>query len=133
MAAAPQRLPDFLVLGTQKGGTTSLQQLLGHHPEVFLAAGKEVHYFSLHHDQPLSWYAAHYATAAAEQRCGDITPFYLFHPEIPGRIRALLPQVKLIALLRDPVERALSQVFHARRLGFEPLEPAEALAAEART
>ena len=41
MAAAPQRLPDFLVLGTQKGGTTSLQQLLGHHPEVFLAAGKE--------------------------------------------------------------------------------------------
>ena len=130
MAAAPQRLPDFLVLGTQKGGTTSLQQLLGHHPEVFLAAGKEVHYFSLHHDQPLSWYAAHYATAAADQRCGDITPFYLFHPEIPGRIRALLPQVKLIALLRDPVERALSQVFHARRLGFEPLEPAEALAAE---
>ena len=46
------------------------------------------------------------------------------------RIRALLPHVKLIALLRDPVERALSQVFHARRLGFEPLEPAAALAAE---
>ena len=130
MQSTSLRLPDFLVIGTQKGGTTSLQQLLARHRQVFLPPCKEVHYFSLHHEQPASWYAAHYSDATDGQLCGDITPFYLFHPEIPQRIRALLPQVKLIALLRDPVERALSQVFHARRLGFEPLQPAAALAAE---
>ena len=124
------RLPHFLVIGTQKGGTTSLQRLLEQHPGVFLPACKEVHYFSLHSDQPPPWYAHHSQQARWWQRRGDITPYYLFHPEAPRRIKTLLPRVRLIALLRDPAERALSQVFHARRHGFEPLEPAEALAAE---
>ena len=126
-----QRLPDFLGLGTQKGGTSTLHALLKTHPDVFLPARKEVHYFSLHAHQPIHWYANHYVAAEADQRCGDITPYYLFHPEAPARIHALLPGVKLIVLLRDPVERCLSQVFHARRLGFEALEPEAALAAEA--
>lgn len=123
-------LPHFLVLGTQKGGTTSLHRLLAQHPQVFLPACKEVHYFSLHDEQPLSWYAEHYDAAQPGQLRGDITPYYLFHPRAPQRIRAVLPRVRLIALLRDPVERALSQVFHARRHGFEPLELEAALAAE---
>ena len=124
------RLPDFLGLGTQKGGTTSLQKLLEQHPGVYLPPCKEVHYFSLHAQQPARWYAAHYGEARRGQRRGDITPFYLFHPDVPARIRLLLPQARMIVLLRDPVERALSQVFHARRHGFEALEVAEALAAE---
>lgn len=124
------RLPHFLVLGTQKGGTTSLQKLLERHPGVFLPPCKEVHYFSLHADQPASWYAAHYADARLGQRRGDITPFYLFHPQAPERIHRLIPRVRLIALLRDPVERALSQVFHAQRHGFETLAVNDALAAE---
>jgi len=124
------RLPHFLGLGTQKGGTTTLQKLLEKHPGVYLPPCKEVHYFSLHAEQPPSWYSAHYDEARWRQRRGDITPFYLFHPNAPGHIRALLPQAQLIVLLRDPVERALSQVFHARRNGFEPLEVADALAAE---
>jgi hypothetical protein len=124
------RLPDFLVLGTQKGGTTTLHQLLDAHPEVFLPSCKEVHYFDLNHQQQPNWYGAHYARATPAQHCGDITPFYLFHPEVPQRIHALIPQALLIVLLRDPVERALSQVFHARRKGFETLPPEEALAAE---
>ena len=124
------RLPTFLCLGTQKGGTTTLHNLLAQHPQVFLPACKEVHYFSLHDRQPLSWYAEHYRAAQPGQRCGDITPYYLFHPRAPEMIRQVLPQAKLIVLLRDPVERALSQVFHARRLGFEPLELEAALAAE---
>lgn len=126
-----QRLPDFLGLGTQKGGTSTLHALLKTHPDVFLPARKEVHYFSLHAHQPTHWYANHYVEAKQDQRCGDITPYYLFHPEAPERIHALLPGVKMIVLLRDPVERCLSQVFHARRLGFEALEPEAALAAEA--
>jgi hypothetical protein len=124
------RLPDFLGLGTQKGGTTSLQKLLELHPGAYLPPGKELHYFSLHGDRGVAWYADQFSAAGPEQRCGEITPYYLFHPEAPGRIQALLPQARLIVLLRDPVERALSQYFHARRHGFEPLELAEALAAE---
>ena len=124
------RLPHFLVLGTQKGGTTSLQKLLEHHTRVFLPSCKEVHYFSLHSEQPAAWYANHFRKARWWQRRGEITPFYLFHPQAPERIHALLPNVQLIALLRDPVERALSQVFHARRHGFESLDVEDALAAE---
>ena len=124
------RLPDFLGLGTQKGGTSTLQALLKTHPGVFLPPCKEVHYFSLHAEKPRQWYANHYAAAGQRQRCGDITPYYLFHPDAPQRIRSLLPRVRMVVLLRDPVERCLSQVFHAQRLGFEPLEPEEAIDAE---
>jgi hypothetical protein len=128
--AASGRLPDFLCLGTQRGGTTTLQKLLERHPQVFLPACKEVHYFSLHADKDPQWYADHYRTAGPGQLCGDITPYYLFHPEAPRRIRALLPAAKLIVLLRDPVQRALSQYFHSLQLGLEHLPLEEALAAE---
>jgi hypothetical protein len=124
------RLPDFLGLGVQKGGTTTLHRLLLDHPEVFLPEQKEVHYFSLHYRRGPAWYASHYEAVAAGLCCGDITPYYLFHPEAPGRLKALLPAARLIVLLRDPVERSLSQVFHARRLGLEPLDLEAALAAE---
>ena len=127
----PARLPDFLGLGTQKGGTTSLHQWLSTHPQVFLPACKEVHYFDQQPEQPTSWYAQHFQNAQPEQVCGEITPFYLFHPDVPTRIHAVLPKVRMIVLLRDPVERTLSQVFHARKRGFESLMPEEALAAEA--
>ena len=113
----------------QKGGTTSLQRLLEHHPGAFLPPAKELHYFSLHYNQGEAWYRQQFAGAAVGQRCGEITPYYLFHPAAPQRIAALLPNVKLVLLLRDPVERALSQYFHSRRLGVEPLELEPALAA----
>ena len=61
---------------------------------------------------------------------GDITPFYLFHSAAPARIRSVLPNARLVALLRDPVERTLSQYFHARRLGYEHLDLEAALDAE---
>ena len=126
----PARLPDFLGLGTQKGGTTSLHQWLSSHPRVFLPACKEVHYFDLQPEQPPRWYANHFQEAQPEQACGEITPFYLFHPDVPARIHTVVPEVRMIVLLRDPVERALSQVFHARKRGFENLIPEEAIAAE---
>ncbi len=125
------RLPDFLGVGVQKGGTTTLQRLLEQHPGAFLPPTKEIHYFSLHYVEGEAWYGRQFAAARLDQRCGEITPYYLFHPEAPARIQRLLPQVRLIVLLRDPVERALSQVFHSRRLGLEPLELEPALEAEA--
>ncbi len=124
-------LPDFLGIGVQKGGSTSLQRLLEQHPGAHMAASKELHYFSLHYAAGDGWYRQQFADAAPGQRCGEITPYYVFHPAAPERIGALLPQVKLIVLLRDPVERALSQVFHSVRLGLEPLPLEQALAAEA--
>ncbi|MCP9819460.1 sulfotransferase [Synechococcus sp. Cruz-9H2] len=123
-------LPVFLGLGVQKGGTTTLHGWLSSHPQVHLPPVKELHYFSLHHERGPAWYAARFADAPPGSLCGDITPYYIFHPEAPRRIQALLPEVRLIVLLRDPVDRALSQYFHSRRLGFEPLELEEALAAE---
>ena len=124
------RLPDFLGIGTQKGGTSYLHGLLQQHPHAFLAHPKELHFFSLHHGQGLDWYANHFAKAKAEQRCGEITPYYLFHPLTAERIHAAIPDVKLIVLLRDPLERALSQYLHSKRLGLEPLELEAAFAAE---
>ena len=101
------RLPHFLGLGTQKGGTTSLQKMLEQHPGVYLPPCKEVHYLSLNSQQPPSRYAAHYKGARHKQRPGDITPFYLFHPKVPAQIRKVLPDARMIVMLRDPVERAL--------------------------
>lgn len=124
------RLPDFLGLGVQKGGTTTLQRLLEQHPSAYLPAAKELHYFSLHFAEGEAWYRAYFAGAAPEQRCGEITPYYVFHPQAPDRVQALLPQSRLIVLLRDPVERALSQYFHSRRLGLEVLSLEAALVAE---
>lgn len=125
-----KRLPQFLCLGAQKAGTTTLHHMLAAHPQVFLPPGKEVHFFSLHYQLGPAWYAAHFEQALPEQHLGEITPYYLFHPLAPARIAALLPEVRCIALLRDPVERCLSHYFHARRLGFEDLTLPEALAAE---
>ena len=124
------RLPDFLGIGTQKGGTTYLHGLLQQHPQVYLAQPKELHFFSLYQHRGLDWYSHHFDGATADQLCGEITPYYLFHPLAAERIAAALPKVKLIVLLRDPVERALSQYFHSKRLGLELLDLEEAFAEE---
>lgn len=124
------RLPDFLCLGAQRAGTTILHDMLRQHPGVHLPATKEVQYFSLHASRPLRWYASWFAGAAPGQQIGDVTPYYLFHPRAPAAIAASLPDVRLIVLLRDPVDRSLSGYFHAKRHGMEPLGIEAAFAAE---
>jgi hypothetical protein len=124
------RLPQFLCVGTQKGGTTTLHALLSGHPQVFLPQEKELHFFSSHHGSGPRWYSNHFLAACPGQVRGEITPYYLFHPEAPRRIQALLPQARLIVLLRDPVARTLSQYFHSYRLGLETLDLEAALRAE---
>ncbi len=125
------RRPDFLGIGAQKAGTTTLHELLRHHPDVFVPDLKETHFFSRHFDQSQEWYDDHFRTALSTQTVGEVTPYYLFHPAAPARIAAALPGARLFVLLRDPVDRALSGYFHAKRLGMEPLPIDEAFEVEA--
>lgn len=124
-------LPQFLGLGVQKGGTTTLQRLLEQHPQAWLPPTKELHFFSLHYARGAQWYSDCFVDVNVNQRCGEITPYYIFHPQAPQRIAELLPDARLIVLLRDPVERCLSQYFHSQRLGLENLPLEAALEAEA--
>jgi hypothetical protein len=129
-------LPDFLVIGAQKAGTGSLYRHLAAHPQVIRASRKEVHYFDLNHHRGPDWYRAHFPVAPGRllglggRRVGEGTPYYLFHPHVPRRVAALLPDVRLLVLLRDPVERAFSHHQWERRYGRETLAFEEALAAE---
>lgn len=127
-------LPAFLVIGTQRGGTTSFFDALSAHPSVAPTFRKEVHFFDEHHARGLGWYRAHFplqGSAGARRRlAAEATPYYLFHPAVPARVRADLPDVRLVALLRDPVARAISHHQREVRLGREPLSLADAIDAE---
>lgn len=109
------RLPDFVIIGATKAATTWLSYNLGAHPEVFLPS-QELHYFSRFHDQGEDWYRAHFGGARSNQLIGEKSASYLPHPETPERLRQLLPRARLIAQLRNPIERAYSDYcMHYRR------------------
>jgi hypothetical protein len=136
---ADQRvLPDFLVIGAQRAGTTTLYHYLVQHPQVLGAvADKEVHHFDLHDADGLRVYRAAFPRRVAVERAsrragarivvGEATPYYLFHPAVPARVRSALPDARLVAVLRDPVARAWSQYGHEVDLGHEDLPFEEAL------
>ncbi len=116
-------MPDFIIIGTQRGGTTSLYNYLADHPSIGAASIKEIHFFdTAHFKQGRAWYRAHFPSAVQKYLVerelksgfltGEASPYYLFHPPTPGRIAAMLPDVKLIVMLRNPVDRAYSHYFH---------------------
>lgn len=132
---APLRpLPNLLVIGAQKAGTTSLHELLGAHPEICMSKVKECG--ELVRDAPSAlryraffpWRGA--AVARRARWFGESTPFYAFHPAAPARAAELLREPRAIMVLRDPIERAWSHHRHAVRLGLEDLEFDEAIARE---
>jgi hypothetical protein len=131
--AGARRLPDFLVIGAQRAGSTSLFAQLCAHPGVAAPSHKEIHYFDLQSFRSLRWYRSHFPPAAAARGrlTGEASPYYLFHPAVPARVAAALPGVRLVALLRDPVARAYSQYQLSVRDGHEQLGFEEALRAEA--
>lgn len=122
--------PSFLIIGAQRSGTTSLYRYLTEHPSIAPAAKKEVHFFDVHYEEGLGWYEAQFPSAEAVNGegviSGEASPYYLFHPLAASRAAATLPEVKLIAILRNPVDRALSHHQHETRRGKEilPIEAA---------
>jgi len=126
-------LPDFLVIGVMKGGTTSLFQYLARHPQVNPPFRKEIKFFDLHYGQGSNWYRAHFplkAKMVKDSVTGEATPYYIFHPLAAKRISKDLPNVKLISILRNPVERAYSHYNHMIRVGRENLSFDDALEKE---
>ena len=123
-------LPEFLVIGAQRSGTTSLHSDLAKHPQIVPAIGKELQYFTLFHRRNLNWYSGHFPRHETNQMSFEASPYYLFHPDVPERVQRVLPTVKCVVLLRNPIDRAYSHYLHTQRLGHEPLSFEGALASE---
>jgi hypothetical protein len=119
-------LPDFIILGTQRGGTTSLYQWLCAHPSVTKARIKEIHYFDDYYDRSLRWYRAHFPVGRQGQLTGESSPYMLYHPLAPSRVAADLPATtRFIVLLRDPTQRAISHYWFWRKLNLYETESLE--------
>lgn len=122
---------DFIIIGAQKAGTTSLFRYLQPHPEFYLLPEKEAPFFSNDSKYALGWaryLQEHFADAPEARLWGKATPDYMADPRVPERMAALLPEIKLIALLREPVGRAYSHYLMSVRKGIEDRSFAEAVA-----
>lgn len=119
---------DFMIVGVQKGGTTALSYFLAQHSQLAIAEGKEVHLFDAADYSP-QWsleeinerYSAHFVNASAQQLWGEATPIYCYWPEIAAELQRYNPTLKLIVILRDPVERAISHYAMEKARGDESL------------
>ncbi|HEX6338127.1 MAG TPA: sulfotransferase [Jiangellaceae bacterium] len=131
-------LPNLVIIGAMKCGTTALHRLLDEHPDIAMARGKELNFFFGPAADPgenaastwhrgLGWYASQFDASAAIR--GESSPGYTSpdHPEAAGRMAAVLPGVRLVYVVRDPIERAISQYRHHRADGTEPRTAADAL------
>lgn len=112
-------LPDFIIIGAQKSGTTSLYYATTKHSSIDRPIRKEIHYFDEHADRPVAWYRGHFPTTPSGRLTGEASPSYLFYPGVAERIQSFLPEVSLIVLLRDPVDRAISHYHHETVRGRE--------------
>lgn len=132
ITASFRRLPDFIVIGTMKGGTSSLYSYLAQHPGIKPSLVKELHYFNrYYHERSLAWYRSFFPLRdGGNWLTGEATPAYLHYPGTAERIHALVPRVRLIVLLRNPVDRAISHYHHMVRQGRESLPLMEALEQE---
>lgn len=123
--------PDYIILGTQRGGTTSLFRYLGTHPDVRNPTKKEPHFLTDRFHRGASWYLGQFPeTLLPGEITGEATPYALFHPQSPLRAKVLTPHARFIVLLRDPVERAFSHFQLERSLGVENLSFSDAITAE---
>ncbi|HLJ32057.1 MAG TPA: sulfotransferase [Ktedonobacteraceae bacterium] len=133
-------MPDFIMIGVARGGTTSFYNYLIEHPGIGSAAKKEVHYFDYHFHKGTAWYRGHFPYSLRKYYAenirksdfitGEASPYYMYHPYVPERIAKVLPNVKLLVLLRNPIERAFSHYSWEVSWGNETLSFEEAIDCE---
>jgi hypothetical protein len=123
-------LPNFLIIGAPRAGTTWIDKNLRDHPDVHMAATKEVHFFDRHYERGMEFYESHFRHWNGQTAVGEATPAYLHgeftRNDVPRLIHRHLPDVRLIASLRNPVERVYSEFWNVKandrsnaRLSFE--------------
>ncbi|WP_171238993.1 sulfotransferase [Ruegeria sp. HKCCA5763] len=140
-------LPDFLIIGAARAGTTALHSYLRQNPSVFMPTVKEPNFFCFEGEAlackgpgadyinnsvvDIDAYRTLFAPAPANSICGEASPLYLYSPKAPGRIHHHIPNVRMVVILRNPVDQALSHYLYAVKQRIEPLEDfAAALDAE---
>ena len=122
-AVGDRGIPDFLIIGTQKAGTTWLMRKLAEHPKVFMAS-RQVHFFDREYKRGSTWYRRQFSAAKNCQIVGEKTTEYFDTATmevVPRRIAELSPSCKMIVILRNPVERAWSAMVHHVNAGLIPL------------
>lgn len=132
-------MPNFLVIGAGKSGTSSLYHYLKQHPQIYMSPVKETRFFAFEGEEldfcgpgdleahrstvtDIETYRALFDSVSGERAVGEVSPMYMYAPKSPGRIKHYIHEAKLIAVLRDPVERAYSSFLHLVRDGREPLD-----------
>jgi len=134
VTAAPDlstgRLPDLLLVGAARCGTTGLARRLGAQPEIFMSNPKELHFFDDKWDRGLAWYRSQFAGGAGTALAGEATTSYMYEEAAVARMADTLPRARVLAVLRNPVDRAWSHYWFNRAAGFERLPFGEALAQE---
>lgn len=123
-------LPNFICVGAQKGGTTTLYNVLNKHDDIYMPKKKELHFFDHKEMEPIEKLEDHFRNSKTKQVRGEVTPYYMFHESGIKNIHSVVPNAKIIILLRDPVERAISHYWHAVSKGFETLNIIQALKQE---
>ena len=141
-------LPNFLIIGAPKAGTTALYHYLSEHPQIYMSPHKEPRFFALEGEPienfrgpgdltnlklvtDIENYRTLFKEVSNEVAIGEASVWYLYSPKAPERIRHYIPDAKLIAILRDPVERAYSNFLHLVRVDLEPLTDfAQAMSAQ---
>ncbi|MDJ0519854.1 MAG: tetratricopeptide repeat protein [Trichodesmium sp. MO_231.B1] len=113
--------PNFIIIGTGKSGTTSLYNYLTQHPQILPAIKKEIYFWSRYFDKGIDWYLAHFPPIPKETKflTGEATPTYINSRHTPERLFRIFPKIKLIVILRNPVDRAVSHYYHEVRLKME--------------
>ncbi len=117
----PVQFPNFIIIGSQRCGTTSLYTYLAQHPQILTPIKKEMDFFSWHFDRGIDWYLAHFPPMPPGEQfvTGEASPSYFDCREAPERVYSACPEAKLIVLLRNPVDRAISHFYRLKGLNWE--------------
>ncbi|MGH8971164.1 MAG: sulfotransferase family protein [Actinomycetes bacterium] len=109
-------LPSFLIVGAQKCGTSTLHRLAAGHPQVFMSVPKELHFFDKRWERGVEWYAEQFTPSWRHRQLGETTPYYMYDERARSRLVETLPHARIVAILRNPIDRAYSHYWHDRRV-----------------